>query len=154
MSARASARMHGFALAESLVALTLLALGLASTVAILVQCLRHEREAAARSATLRLASSLGEELRTLRPPDGRALLAVTGVPAETACDQRPGSCAAESAAANVMVTWRAALALHAPAGATGSVAVPDPDVPAYRIRIGWPSADPSAESVLQLIVEA
>lgn len=147
-------RITGFALAESLVALTLLSLGLATTVAVLVQCLRHERESATRSATLRLAASLGEELRALQPPDGRALLSVTGVPPEVACAQRPASCAAESAAAAVLAAWQRALALQAPAGTTASVAVPDPAVPAYRVRIAWPAAGESAASVLQLVVEA
>lgn len=145
---------RGFALAESLVALTLLSLGLASTVTALVQCLRHEREAATRTAALRLAASLGEELRAMRPPDGRALLSVTGVSPAIACAQRPDSCAAESAAAAVMETWRTELTLQAPAGALGSVDIPDPAVPVYRIGIIWPSAGAGAESVLHLIVEA
>lgn len=150
-AARSPAR--GFGLAETLVALTLLSLGLVSTVAILVQCLRHEREAATRSAALRLAATLGEELRAMRPPDGRALLSVTGVSPAIACAQRPDSCAAESAAAAVMETWRTGLLLEAPAGALGSVEVPDPAVPVYRIGIAWPSAGAGEESTLLLVVE-
>lgn len=153
MTAPASRWPRGFALAESLVALTLLSLGLASTVSILVQCLRNEREAAARSVVLRLAVSLGEELRALRPPDGRALLSVTGTPADVACAARPVSCAAESAAAGVMQTWRGELAVRAPAGATGTVDVADPDVPVYRIAIRWPSPGAAEDAALQWMVE-
>lgn len=144
---------RGFALAETLVALTLLSLGLASTVAMLVQCLRHEREAATRSVALRLAASLGDELRAMRPPDGRALLSVTGVSPAMACAERPDSCAAESAAAAVMEGWRTELVFQAPAGARGSVEVPDPAVPVYRIGIVWPAAGAREESTLQLMVE-
>ena len=154
MTAPDRSRMRGFALAESLVALTLLSLGLAYAVAVLVQCLRHEREAAARSAALRLAVTLGEELRAWRAPDGRALLAITGVAAELACAGRPASCAMEAAAASVLDQWRNALAAQTPIGASGSVTVPDPAVPTYRIRIDWPSSHPSGVAVLELIVEA
>lgn len=154
MIARNSMAPHGFALAESLVALTLLSLGLASVVGVLVQCLRGEREAATRTAALRMAASLGEELRALRPPDGRALLAVTGVPASLACAGRADSCAAEAAAATVIAAWHAELAVQGPAGAHGAVEVADPDVPSYRIAVRWPATGAGDDVVLRLIVEA
>lgn len=153
VKAAAPSALRGLALVESLIALTLLSLGLASTVSVLVQCLRHEREAGVRSLALRSATSLGEELRALRAPDGRALLAATGTAPDAACAGRPAACPAEDAAATALAAWRAALELQAPAGAAAAVHVADPEVPAYRITITWPAAGAAEPASLQLFVE-
>lgn len=153
MSARPRIAARGFALAETLIALTLLSFGLTSSVALLLQALRHERESTTRTAALRLAASLGDELRALRRPDGRALLAVTGETSDIACAEPSAVCAAESSAAAALVAWREQLTTALPAGARGSVEVSDPAIPAYLIAMAWPSAGADVDSELRLMVE-
>ena len=53
--------------------MVLLSAGIAGAATVLVQTVRHGREANERMAAIRLAESLAEDLRVLRRPDGRAL---------------------------------------------------------------------------------
>ena len=131
---------RGYTLVEALVALVLLSAGLLVATASVLQAVRMERESATRSAALRVASSLAEDLRALPRPDGRALLAPTGIEVATACADHPASCAAEVAAAARFAEFLARVALTLPAGTAGQVEVPDVRRPAYRIELRWPAA--------------
>lgn len=153
MSSAVTRAGRGFALSEVLVALLCLSLGLTSTVTVLVQGVRHERESAARSAALGLATTLGEELRTLRRPDGRAVLAAAGAAPAGRCADGPDSCRVEAAAAAVLAAWQAAVATRLPEGATALVEITDPAVARYRISIIWPAAGDAAASSVELVLE-
>jgi type IV pilus modification protein PilV len=133
-------RAGGYTLVEALVALVLLSAGLLVAAMTTLHAVRMERESATRGAALRLASSLGEDLRALPRPDGRALLAPTGLAAASACANHPPSCAAEAAAAERLAEFLAQVALVLPAGSAAQVEVPDLNRPAYRIELRWPAA--------------
>jgi Tfp pilus assembly protein PilV len=143
--------LHGFTLPGALVALALLSSGLATTTAMLVQALRHEREAASRSAAVRLAGSLAEQLRLLRRSDGLPLQSLAGTNEPVACTAT--DCDVELEAARMMAAWRAAAAASLPEGSTSQVEVLGEAPPAYLIRIEWPGPSGSPVSALRLAVE-
>jgi Tfp pilus assembly protein PilV len=142
----------GFSLAEALVALTLLSSSLATTALTLVQALRHEHEAACRSAAVRLASSLAEQLRLLQRRDGRPLQAVAA-PGETAACNVAADCTVESDATRALAAWRDEVAAGLPEGSRAQVDVLTDAPPAYLIRIDWPDRGSPARSALRLAVE-
>ena len=146
-SARAPA---GFMLVESLIALTLLALSLGVAAALLVQALRNEREAACRTAALRLAASLADDLRSLRRSDGLALRAVSDPGSMNGCDATPGDCLVERAAVERLTEWYAAVQSGLPDGGAARVDVQDSARASYLITLSWPGlgeADPSSVRV-------
>lgn len=136
---------RGFSLVEALVALGLLLAGLAGAAALLLQTVQQERESGNRRAALRLASSMADQLRAVRRPDGRPALAIAGIDPAEACADDPGNCAAEQAAARLLAEWTADVLLVLPQGASAAVAVPDASNPDYLIAIDWPSAGGGAQ---------
>ncbi len=108
--------MQGFTLIEAAVALGLMLAGIAGATALLLQCVRHERESATHRAVVRLAGSLAEELRAVRPPDGVPL----------------------AADAPTIAAWRTAAVAALPDGADARVELAEASPAAYRITIEWP----------------
>jgi type IV pilus modification protein PilV len=137
--------MHGFTLVEALVAIAIMVAGLAGSAALLLQTVRQERESGSRRTALRIATSLADQLRTLRRPDGHAVLAITGIDAAEACADQPASCASEDAAERLRSAWLAEAAAELPRGASASVVVPDPQVAEYLIAIEWPATGGGSE---------
>jgi len=133
-------RTHGFTLTEALVALAILLLGIGGSAALLLQTVRQERESGHRRAALRLAASMADQLRALRRPDGRPVLAISGVDPDNACADHAAACAAEQAAARLLAEWTANASFSLPQDVAASVTVPDPLIPEYLIAIDWPSA--------------
>lgn len=131
---------RGFTLVEALVALAILLAGLAGAAALLLQTVQQERESGNRRAALRLATSMADQLRAVRRPDGRPVLAIAGVDPARACTDEPDSCAAEQAAGRLLAEWTADVLLALPQGTSAAVAVPDASIPDYLIAIDWPSA--------------
>lgn len=146
-------RRRGFTLPEALVALTLLSSGLAATSVMLVQAMRHEREAACRTAAVRLAGSLAEQLRLLRRSDGLPLQSIADASESATCAADAGDCALELEAARVLAAWRTQVTASLPEGSASSVAVLDEAAPSYLIRIEWPDLGATARSALRLAVE-
>jgi type IV pilus assembly protein PilV len=146
-------RPRGFTLPEALVALTLLSAGLAATSAMLVQAMRHEREAACRTAAVRLAGSLAEQLRLLRRSDGLPLQSIADANESPACAADAADCTLELEAARVLEAWRARVTAHLPEGSASTVAVLDEAAPSYLIRIEWPDPGATGRSALRLAVE-
>jgi Tfp pilus assembly protein PilV len=143
---------HGYTLPEALVALALLSMGLGTTTLMLVQAIRHEREAACRTAAVRTAGSLAEQLRLLRRSDGRPLQAVVA-PGEPADCATADDCDAELKAARMLSAWRASASAGLPEGSSSQVEVLGEIPPSYLIRIQWPDLGSAAGSTLQLVVE-
>ena len=131
------AHARGFTLPEALIAIVIMIAGLAGMALMLLQTVRQERESGSRRAAIRIAASIADQLRATRRPDGRPLLAVTGVDPVTACAGRPDCCAAELAAERMHSTWAADAAASLPQGAMVGVAIPDPLVAEYLISIDW-----------------
>ncbi len=138
---------RGFTLPEALIAIAIMVAGLAGAAAMLLQTVRQERESGIRRAAIRIAASMADQLRAIRRPDGRPVLAITGVDPATACRDHPASCAPERAAERLRITWAAEAALTLPQGAAVGVAVPDPLVPEYLISIAWPAAGSGTEQL-------
>lgn len=132
-------RERGFTLLEALVAIAIIVAGLASSAALLLQTVRQERESGSRRAALRVASSMADQLRAVRRPDGRAVLAITGIGSSVACADHPPSCEAERAAERMRASWLADVAFELPQGAAAGIDVPDPSLPEYLISIDWPA---------------
>ncbi len=131
----------------------MLSAGIAGAATVLVQTVRHGREASERVAAVRLAESLAEDLRALRRPDGRALGSVADLDAAVACADSPPSCPLEHEAARRLAAWRRLVIGLLPVGAAAYVVIPDPAVAVYAIRIEWrPPAD-TRDSVVVLPVE-
>ena len=143
----------GFALLETLVALTLLSSSLAATGILLIQAMQQEREAASRTAAVRLASSLADQLRSLRRSDGRPLQAVTDPAELPACNSAPGDCQLELTAAQALAAWRTSVVASLPEGSTSRLVLLDADAPSYLIQVEWPSPGAVDPSVLRLAVE-
>lgn len=138
---------RGFTLIEALVALAILVAGLAGAAALLLQTVRQERESGSRRAALRIAASMADQLRAVRRPDGRAVLAITGVEPATACADHPPSCESERAAQRLRLVWTEEAAFTLPQGAAVSIGVPDPLVPEYLISINWPAVGGGTEQL-------
>lgn len=136
---------RGFTLIEALVAIAIMVVGIGGSAALLLQTIRQERESASRRTALRIANSMADQLRTVRRPDGRAVLAITGITAADACVNQPGSCESERAAERLLVAWIAEARSALPQGALASVAVPDAQVAEYLISIDWPAAGGGVE---------
>jgi len=130
---------RGFTLVEALVAIAIMITGLGASAALLLQTVTRERESANRRAALRMATSMADQLRAVRRPDGRAVLAITGIDAVEACAGQPASCESERAAERLRLAWAAEAGAALPQGAAASVAVPDFRVPEYLISIDWPA---------------
>ena len=130
---------RGFTLPEALIAIVIMVTGLAGTAVMLLQTVRQERESGSRRTAIRIAASMADQLRAIRRPDGRPLLAVTGIDPATACSDQPASCAPERAAERMRIAWAAEAATSLPQGAMIGVAVPDVLVPEYLISIDWPA---------------
>jgi prepilin-type N-terminal cleavage/methylation domain-containing protein len=143
-------RRKGFSLPETLVALTLLSSSLAATAFMLVQALRHEREAACRSTATRLASTLAEQLHLLQRSDGRPLQSVASDAASCAVAI---DCVVESDAALMLAAWQQEATSSLPEGSSARVELLSAAPPAYLIRIDWPDSGPSGRSALALAVE-
>ncbi|MBF8292930.1 MAG: Prepilin-type N-terminal cleavage/methylation protein [Steroidobacteraceae bacterium] len=135
-----NARARGFTLTEALVAIAIMVVGLAGSAALLLQTVRQERESGSRRMALRIATSMADQLRALRRPDGRAVLAITGIGAMVACAEHPPSCETERAAEWIRISWLADAAFSLPQGAAAGVGAPDPVLPEYLISIDWPAA--------------
>lgn len=147
------ARRPGFALVESLVAITLLSAGLAGSAALLVQALRQQRAATYRAIALRQAASLADALRVLRRVDGRPLQAVTSPDAIPTCASAPDDCMLEHSARRQVDEWQAAATALLPTGSTAQVALLPLSATAYLVRLTWPAPGESATASLQLAVE-
>lgn len=141
------ARARGFTLTEALVAIAIMVAGLGSSAMLLLQTVRQERESASRRAALRVATSMADQLRALRRPDGHAVLAITGIGAMAACADDPSSCEAERSAEQMRISWLADATFALPQGATAGVAVPDPLIPEYLISIDWPAVGGGIENL-------
>ncbi len=139
---------RGFTLTEALVALAILVVGLASSAALLLQTVRQERESASRRAALRLATSMADQLRAVRRPDGRPVLAISGVEPAMACADHPPSCAAEQAAGRLFADWTSDAMFALPQGASAGIVVSDPLIPRYLISIDWPSVGGGTERLV------
>lgn len=137
----------GFTLIEALVAIAIMVAGLAGSAAMLLKTVVQERESGNRRAAIRIAASLAEHLRAIRRPDGRPVLAITGVEPATACAGDASSCAPESAAEQLRSAWEAEATFVLPRGAAVSVAVPDPLLPEYLISINWPAVGGGTEQL-------
>ncbi len=129
----------GFTLPEALIAIAVMVAGLTGTATMLLQTIRQERESACHRAAIRIASSMADQLRTLRRPDDRPVLAITGVDPATACASSTASCAPEQAAERMRIGWVAEAALTLPQGSTVVVTVPDQQVAEYLISVRWPA---------------
>jgi len=138
---------RGFTLIEALVALAILVAGLAGAAALLLQTVRQERESGSRRAALRIATSMADQLRAIRRPDGRAVLAITGVEPAMACADHPPSCATELAAERLRFNWTQEATFALPQGAAVNIGVPDPLVPEYLISINWPAVGGGTEQL-------
>ena len=147
------ARRPGFALIESLVAITLLSAGLAGSAALLVQTLRQQHAATYRAIALRQAVSLADALRVLRRADGRPLQAVTSPGAMPACAPAPDDCMLERSARRQIDDWQAATAALLPTGSMAQVTLLPISPIAYLVRLTWRVPGESAAAALQLVVE-
>lgn len=143
----------GFMLAESLVALTILTVSLGAAAALLVQALRNEREAACRTAALRLSASLADDLRSLRRVDGVALLAVSDPGGAYDCDAAPADCRVERAAAERLSDWYAAVQAGLPDGSEAHVEVRSAAGPSYLITLAWPGLAEAGRSSIRIVVD-
>jgi len=146
------ARQGGVVLVESLVATTLLAVGLAGGAVLLVQAIASEREAAVRSSALRHADSLADDLRRLLRGHP-VVVASTGPAAVPDCPASGGTCTLDEWVAWRLDAWRREARADLPAGASATVEIMQPSPPAYRITLSWPGGGPDAWSRVELAVE-
>lgn len=136
---------RGFTLIEALVAIAIMIAGIGGSAALLLKTITQERESGSRRTALRFANSMADQLRAVRRPDGRAVIAITGIAAVEACADQPTSCESERAAERLRDAWIAEAAAALPQGASARVDVPDPLVPEYLVSIDWPAVGGGTE---------
>ena len=143
----------GMALVESLVAITLLGIGLGGSAALLVQSIGNEREATLRAMALWHANSLADELRAVLRD--RALPVAVTLPQGTAadCPAPDGTCTLDDWIAWRIADWRRAALADLPGGATADVDLLDASRPAYRVTLSWPGRDAMSPTQVELVVE-
>jgi type IV pilus assembly protein PilV len=143
---------QGFTLIEALVAMLVAAVALGGIATLLVQAIRHERDAAQQAIAVRLAAGLSEQLRALPRPDRRPLASVASADAGTACADAPSACPAELAATEAIAAWLDEVGKRLSPAASAAVDVVAGPSPAYVITLEWPSLH-EARSRLRLRVE-
>jgi len=145
-------RLHGgMALVESLVAITLLGIGLGGSAALLVQAIGNEREATLRAMALRHANSLADELRAVLRDHGLpiALAEVTAA----GCPGPDGTCTLDQWIAWRVADWQRAALADLPEGSVAVVELLDASSPAYRVTLSWPGSDAMSPTRVELVVE-
>lgn len=143
----------GIALVESLVAITLLGVGLGGSAVLLVQAIGNEREATRRATALRHANSLADELRAaLRDRDLPAGVAVTQE-AVPDCAGTDISCTPEQWISWRVADWRRSALADLPEGAAAAIDLLDASRPAYRLTLAWPGRDPASPTRVEMVVE-
>jgi Tfp pilus assembly protein PilV len=149
----AAKRHAGTALIESLVAITLLGVGLGGSAVLLVQAIGNEREATLRATALRHANSLADELRAVLR-DHSLPVAVTPAQGTAAgCPGPDGSCTQDQWIAWRVAEWRGAALTDLPAGSAAVVDLLDASRPAYRVTLSWPGRDAMSPTRVELVVE-
>lgn len=147
-------RLHGgMALVESLVAITLLGVGLGGSAVLLVQAIGNEREAALRTTALRHVNSLADELRAVLR-DRSLPVAVALAPGTAAdCPGTDGTCTLDQWIAWRVTDWRRAALADLPDGTSAAVDLLDASPPAYRVTLSWPGRDAMSPDRVELVVE-
>ncbi len=145
-------RLHdGMALVESLVAITLLGVGLGGSAALLIQAIGNEREATLRAMALRHANSLADELRAVLRE--RSLPIAVAQAAGPDCAGPDGTCTPDEWIAWRMADWQRAALADLPDGTTAAVDLLDASRPAYRLTLSWPGRDAMSPTQVELVVE-
>jgi type II secretory pathway pseudopilin PulG len=147
-----AAMLHaGMALVESLVAITLLGVGLGGSAALLVQAIGNEREATLRAMALRQANSLADELRAVLRDRSLPIAVAQGAGPD--CAGPDGTCAPDEWIAWRVADWQGAALAGLPEGTTAVVDLLDASRPAYRVTLAWPGRDPASPTRVKLVVE-
>ena len=145
-------RLHdGMALVESLVAITLLGVGLGGSAALLIQAIGNEREATLRAMALRHANSLADELRAVLRE--RSLPIALAQETAAGCPGPDGDCTPDEWIAWRMADWQRAALADLPDGTTAAVDLLDASRPAYRLTLSWPGRDAMSPTQVELVVE-
>lgn len=143
----------GIALVESLVAITLLGVGLGGSAVLLVQAIGNEREAALRATALRHANSLADELRVLLRDQGLPVEVTVAQGTVPDCAAPDGTCTTEQWIAWRVADWHRTALADLPEGASADVELLDASRPSYRVVLAWPGRDPASSSRVELVVE-
>ena len=126
----------GFTLAEVLVALAVLSVGLLGAAALAVDTVRAQHRALLRSEAQRLASDLAERMRGNRA----GLPAYQAPPAEAGCVSTAAParrCTPEELARHELMEWRAALRRALPGGRGALVLAPAGAPVRFAITVHW-----------------
>ena len=153
MPVNAASRHCGMALVESLVAITLLGVGLGGSAALLVQAIGNEREATLRTIALRHSNSLADELRALLRDGGLPIAVTFAQGAVPDCTGPDGTCTPDEWIAWRMADWQKAALADLPDGTTAAVDLLDASPPAYRVTLTWPGRDATSPPRVELVVE-
>lgn len=143
----------GMALVESLVAITLLGVGLGGSAALLVLAIGNEREATLRTMALRHANSLADELRAVLRDRGLPVAVTPAQGTVTDCAAASGACTPEQWIAWRVADWQRAALAELPEGAAAEVGLLDAPRRAYRVTLSWPGRDPTSPPRVELVVE-
>jgi type IV pilus assembly protein PilV len=126
----------GFTLAEVLVALAVLAIGLLGAAALAVDTVQMQNRAALRAQAQRLSADLAERLRSNRA----GLLAYGSDPAVSGCTATttPGArCTPEELAREELALWRAEIRRILPQGRGALTLATDGQPARYAIVVSW-----------------
>lgn len=143
----------GIALVESLVAITLLGVGLGGSAALLVQAIGNEREAALRATALRHANSLADELRALLRDAGPPVEITVTPDVLRDCAEPGDPCTPEQWIAWRVADWHRTALAALPEGGSAGVELLDGPRPSWRVILAWPGSDLAAPSRVELVVE-
>jgi len=149
----AASRHCGMALVESLVAITLLGVGLGGSAALLVQAIGNEREATLRTIALRHSNSLADELRALLRDGGLPIAVTFARGAVPDCTGPDGTCTLEQWIAWRVADWQRTALADLPEGTVAGVDLLDTPRPSYRVTLTWPGRDAASPTRVELVVE-
>jgi type IV pilus assembly protein PilV len=135
----------GFTLAEVLIALLIVSVGMLGVAAILLQGLRASRSGIARTQAVTLASDVADRIRANRTT-------TDAYDCDGACDAGEGG---NAVAIADLSAWRDTVAARLPGGAAGtSFRSGTPGTPAvYLVEVNWHEGGAAAEYAYRLRVE-
>ncbi len=145
MLAAMRARVQGFTLVETLVALVILAGGMLGIAALYVEGLRAGRTSIYRSAAVMLTADMADRIRA--NARGASAYAGIGPGSDLRCANGGIDCTPVELASDDWFRWRGQLQARLPEGARGEISITDTGTGSeVQIMLSWPEPGQRAEA--------
>jgi type IV pilus assembly protein PilV len=147
--------MAGVSMAEALVAVVIISVGMLGIAGMYLASLQAGRSANLRMQAMNLTTDLADRIRANRGGLVNYKVAANGTGTSHACET--ASCTPKDIAENDLYVWKQAISASLPANANGRVTFTDNVAPApdsYAIVITWREPNSDVDSTNTMIVES